>query len=67
MSITMTPSQAVALAQLAREQGSVLGLHQVVGDQNLFVTTGGQGEPDMLIRDNGTVERVEAVPLVLRR
>lgn len=60
MSITLTPAQAAALARVAERQSSLLQLHQVVEDPDLFVTTAGQGEPDLRIGADGCVESLWA-------
>lgn len=56
MSIVLTPAQAASLARIAAEHDSpLLQLHQVGEDPDLLVTTSGQGEPDLMVRADGTV------------
>jgi hypothetical protein len=57
VSITLTTAQAAALARVASEYESpMLQLHHVGKDPDLFVTTSGQGEPDLRIYEDGRVE-----------
>ncbi|MBS1878910.1 MAG: hypothetical protein JST31_05315 [Actinobacteria bacterium] len=59
MSIVLTSAQAAALASIAAERGGSLLLRQVGEDPDLFVATAGEGEPDLVLRPDGTRLPVE--------
>jgi hypothetical protein len=58
MSITVTPGQALALAQIARDAEDPLRLHQVGEDPDLLISWGGAAEPRLLLRAHGATEPI---------